>query len=375
MSRDSTLFASVMEEVETRLQSERLAGEDPAITADRQTARRGETPADSPLEAASPEALAAELLGPDLAAALERTQALVKALRDLIQHKLDLWFGPRGRRAERRPPLCEILAVPGGSSGPPSARLDRENLDPRVVAVFDAPLERLRVRTEVTREEYERTSFTAEGCVRTADGERFSFSFATEMERHSVERLERRLLIDPLVVHYGGTAAELAEEYFRFDLDADGAEEAVPRLADGSAFLACDVNGNGVIDDGSELFGAASGNGFAELAEHDADGNGWIDEGDPVFKRLGLWTVDELGQPSLRSLRDLELGALGLDHVESRFTLARGGEVRGQVQSTGVGLREAGSPVLVQQIDLATRPASLPEPGADPAAGDTQAPA
>ena len=41
----------------------------------------------------------------------------------------------------------------------------------------------------------------------------------------------------------------------------------------GNAFLSLDKNSDGIINDGSELFGAASGNGFADLAKYDEDGN------------------------------------------------------------------------------------------------------
>lgn len=56
----------------------------------------------------------------------------------------------------------------------------------------------------------------------------------------------------------------------------------------GSGFLALDRNQNGVVDDGSELFGTQSGDGFAHLALYDQDSNGWIDANDPVFDKLRI---------------------------------------------------------------------------------------
>lgn len=57
-------------------------------------------------------------------------------------------------------------------------------------------------------------------------------------------------------------------------------------------FLALDRNENGIIDDGSELFGDVNGfeNGFANLAVYDLNKDGVIDEKDPVFKKLVLWS-------------------------------------------------------------------------------------
>lgn len=85
-----------------------------------------------------------------------------------------------------------------------------------------------------------------------------------------------------------------------FDVDADGMAERITWTARGTpmAFLALDRNGNGGIDNGSELFGnhtpLASGrsasNGFAALAEYDANGDSVIDSRDAVWKSLVLWT-------------------------------------------------------------------------------------
>ena len=64
------------------------------------------------------------------------------------------------------------------------------------------------------------------------------------------------------------------------------------------AFLALDRNGNGKVDDGSELFGnhtplpggASAANGFDALAQYDANHDGIIDVNDPIWSSLLLWT-------------------------------------------------------------------------------------
>ena len=65
--------------------------------------------------------------------------------------------------------------------------------------------------------------------------------------------------------------AEVSDQTFYFDLDADGKEEEISVL-NGSGYLALDKNGDGTINDGSELFGTRNGDGFADLAQYDEDG-------------------------------------------------------------------------------------------------------
>ncbi len=159
-------------------------------------------------------------------------------------------------------------------------------------------------------EEFETTSFSAEGIVRTADGQEISFKLDIEMTRYYREETNVSLRAgdavrkDPLVVNFDGTASQLsgqANRRFNFDLNGDGKAESLPQFASGSGYLALDLNRNGRIDSGKELFGPQSGNGFAELALLDNDGNGWIDENDKDYNRLEVWTPAEEGAGKLQT--------------------------------------------------------------------------
>ncbi|MEW6164608.1 MAG: hypothetical protein AB1642_06070 [Pseudomonadota bacterium] len=211
-------------------------------------------------------------------------------------------------------------------------------------------------------EEFEETSFFAEGVVRTADGQEFRFKLDLQMTRHYREethvsvRAGDAVRKDPLVVNFGGTAAQLAGrsgQHFLFDLDGDGRVENLPLFASGSGYLALDLDGNGRIDSGRELFGPGTGNGFDELARLDADGNGWIDANDTAFDSLSVWTPEAEGAGVLRSLDALGIGALGLPHVATPFALrdAGNGDL-GAVRATGLYLTETGQAGSLQEIDL-----------------------
>jgi len=122
-----------------------------------------------------------------------------------------------------------------------------------------------------------------------------------------------------------------AQDGVLFDVDADGELEAVAWTEPdpGDAFLTLDRNGNGTVDDGSELFGnftwqhpSDDPNGFRALAPFDepewgGDGDGVITAGDRVFGQLRLWfdrnhdgvsQPDELEPPGDRGITAFELG-------------------------------------------------------------------
>jgi hypothetical protein len=204
--------------------------------------------------------------------------------------------------------------------------------------------------------ESESTGFRAEGSVRTSDGREIKFELGLDMDRsftreRSVD-IRAGTLIDPLVINFSGDAAQLTDTKFAFDLDADGTDEQISFLSSNSGFLAFDRNSNGRIDNGSELFGPSTNDGFAELAVYDEDGNGFIDEGDGIYNQLSLYNKTADGQDQLRSLKDTGVGAIYLDSVGTQFSLNQGAEQLGQVRETGIYINEDGSTGTVQEIDL-----------------------
>jgi hypothetical protein len=211
-------------------------------------------------------------------------------------------------------------------------------------------------------EEFEQTSFSAAGVVRTADGQEISFRLDLQMTRYHREessvsvRASDAVRKDPLVINFGGTATQLAGQAgqrFRFDIDGDGQADWLPLFASGSGYLALDLDDNGRIDSGRELFGPATGKGFAELARHDDDGNGWIDEHDAVFEKLRVWTPAAEDAGALRSLAELDIGALALAHAATPFELRGPGNADlGLVKNTGIFLTEKGQAGSIQEIDL-----------------------
>lgn len=209
-------------------------------------------------------------------------------------------------------------------------------------------------------EETESTSFSTVGTVRTADGREINFNVNVGMSREFQEyyrddlELASFTMCDPLVINLDTDVAQLQDQTFYFDIDADGKPDEVSQLGTGSGYLALDKNGDGSVNDGSELFGTASGNGFADLAKYDEDGNGWIDENDAVWEKLKIWAKDQNGNDVLYRLADKGVGAICLQNASTDFTQkGLGGQTLGAVRSTGVFLYENGNVGTVQHVDVA----------------------
>lgn len=208
--------------------------------------------------------------------------------------------------------------------------------------------------------EKQKMSFEAQGSVKTADGREINFSVNLNMTREFASRTDISIRagdavkIDPLVINYKNATADLTEKKYSFDLDNDGTLDQISFVTGGSGFLALDLNNDSVINNGSELFGPQSGNGFEELGKYDSDSNGWIDENDPVYNKLRIWTKDENGADKLLALGQAGVGAIYLGNVNTNFDLKdNSNQLQGQIAKTGIFLRENGTAGTVQHIDLA----------------------
>lgn len=160
-------------------------------------------------------------------------------------------------------------------------------------------------------------------------------------------------VIDPLVIDYEGSGTELSDTKMRFDLDSDGTPDQISTLKKGSGFLALDKNGDGKINDGSELFGTQSGDGFKDLSIYDSNNDGKIDKYDPIYDKLRIWTPDANGEGQLVGLGEKGIGVIYLNAQESQEMMrGENGDLLGIKQKTADYLREDGSSGQIHHIDL-----------------------
>ncbi|MBF0470286.1 MAG: hypothetical protein HQL48_02810 [Gammaproteobacteria bacterium] len=248
-------------------------------------------------------------------------------------------------QGEPLPPLQDPATA--GSTQPPPAAADQPQGWGVVYDHYESHLEQ------------ESSQFKASGVVKTADGKSIEINLELNLSRSFEEHNQISIkggdaLRDPLVINFNGNAAELGSRNFRFDIDADGRQHQIALLRPGSGFLALDKNGDQTINNGHELFGPRSGDGFGELAGYDDDGNGWIDGQDRIYDQLRIWSVDDSGKHKLTALGEHGIGALYLGKVDTPFLLKdQKNETLGAVAETGIFLRENGTGGTIQHIDLA----------------------
>lgn len=238
-----------------------------------------------------------------------------------------------------------------------AALLIPNNLESNAQSSQQRPVFQVAYNRRETNRESERLLFTATGTIKTADGREIDFDtemfVSRELATLSNISTEAGKLIDPLVINFNGPAAGITETKFSFDLDVDGKEELIPFVSDGSGLLALDLNQDNIINNGAELFGAVTGNGFEELSRYDRDGNGWIDENDEIFNHLLIWTKDTEGRDSLLALGQKGVGAIYLGNVDAQFSVKnQENQLLGQYQRAGIFLNEDGTVGTVQQVDF-----------------------
>lgn len=276
---------------------------------------------------------------------VEEHKALEKIKAQCMQYLIFLLFGGQSRKNQFEEMMKEL----------------RGQTDAQTVAEgsMNGPMT-LKATASTYFEEQETTAFSTMGTVKTADGREINFQLDLTMSRSFQEYYETNYtqemvkMIDPLVINLDSNIATLSDQKFEFDLDADGVKDTISMLNQGSGYLALDKNEDGMINDGSELFGTRSGDGFQDLATYDLDGNGWIDENDEIFDKLLIWSKNERGEDELYTLKEAGVGAICLRKASTDFSLnnLKNNQTNGAIRNTGVFLYENGNVGTIQHIDL-----------------------
>ncbi len=149
-------------------------------------------------------------------------------------------------------------------------------------------------------------------------------------ELYDEARAVWRYIADPLVIDLDGDGFEMlsVEDGVHFDEDNKGLAERTEWTGPKEGLLALDINGDGKINDGSELFGTSTHlpdgtiaqSGFEALVQYDQNGDGVIDAQDEIFASLRVWQdknsngVTDEGE--LHTLADLGITGISLETTE-----------------------------------------------------------
>ena len=104
--------------------------------------------------------------------------------------------------------------------------------------------------------------------------------------------------VDPLILDLDGDGIETVslKKGVNFDFDNNGFAEKTGWIGKDDALLVHDINKNGQIDNGSELFGdlttvdeTVASNGFEALKLYDKNQDGIINSSDEIYSQLQLW--------------------------------------------------------------------------------------
>ena len=129
----------------------------------------------------------------------------------------------------------------------------------------------------------------------------------------------------PLVFDLDSDGIKLSYKKVSFDLAHTGDLVEIPAIVGADALLALDLDGNGKIDSGAELFGNSTScgdfgrcvDGIQALAFHESNVDRVIDRKDPIFSELLLWkdaNQDGASQANeLSALDDHDIVRVGLD--------------------------------------------------------------
>jgi trimeric autotransporter adhesin len=150
----------------------------------------------------------------------------------------------------------------------------------------------------------------------------------------------------PIVIDLGHDGINLGEAGVGvyFDMDADGMRDHLQWVRRGGdeGFLALDRSGNGLVDNGAELFGVGTPlilegrnapNGFVGLAQYDArqlggNDDGLITDADAVWPQLRIWVdldANGIATPAeMRTLRSHGITALETIPKKRRYVDAAG---------------------------------------------------
>jgi Ca2+-binding RTX toxin-like protein len=138
---------------------------------------------------------------------------------------------------------------------------------------------------------------------------------------------------------FGAAGAGASSSPILFDHDADSIRTGTGWIKADDALLVRDLNGNGTIDSGRELFGdntllpnnTRASNGYTALAQHDTNADGQINSQDAIYSQLKIWRdLNQDGTSQAGELQTLQQAGIASIGVQGTATNTNLVDSRGQ---------------------------------------------
>jgi len=178
----------------------------------------------------------------------------------------------------------------------------------------------------------------------------YSFYLASDKIKYDSFETTAAALKDPLIIQFGDQSIGEISGQEDFNINQDNNIDSLPVFSGDVGYLVYDKNANNKADNGSELFGPTSGNGFNELAQLDENNNGFLDKEDSAYKQLYLWQPDK---NTWLSLADAGIEAISTDAIATPYTFYdQNDEVQAQMRNSSFAISETGRGFGVHQVDV-----------------------
>ncbi len=196
----------------------------------------------------------------------------------------------------------------------------------------------------------------------------------------SMRRIETTAaaLKDPLIIQFGTPSIGYINGYAKFDINNDHKQNDLPIFSGDVGYLVFDKNNNNRVDNGGELFGPTTNNGFSELAQLDSNNNGFFDNQDNKFSQVYIWQPKQAktnnnekslseqpnaqvnkqaNKQNLVSLSQAGIKAISLNAIATPFNFrdqSKGskGAINAQLTQTSFAITNNNQALGVHQIDV-----------------------
>ena len=183
----------------------------------------------------------------------------------------------------------------------------------------------------------------------------YNLSISSERSSYSKLEMSAAALKDPLLVQFGSQGLGNIQGQTSFAINQDNTLDNLPIFTGDIGYLVYDQNNNQRADDGSELFGPRTGQGFVELAQMDSNKNGFIDVGDQQFEQLYLWQPSDDSNQTEQwlSLKEAKIQAISLSAISTPFDFYdQQGKIQAQLRQSSFAISEDGYGRGVHQVDV-----------------------